>query len=85
MAVPTKQWRGTAWTHLPESILYTKGTSANGQASEEFITPLCFKVFIETNIFLLTCGISAVFQKSIHIYTNLLGGNSAPLKSQEKV
>ena len=85
MALSTKQWRGTARIPLPESILYTKGNSANGQASEEFTTPFCFKAFIKTNIFLHTCGISAVFQKSIHIYPNLLGGNSAPFKSQEKV
>lgn len=43
------------------------------------------KAFIKTNIFLLTCGISAVFQKSIRIYPKLLGGNSAPFMSQEKV
>lgn len=85
MAMPTKQWRGTAWINLLGSILYSKGNSAKGQASEEFKTPLCFKVFINSNIFLLICGISAFFQKRIHIYLNLLGANKAPFKSQEKV
>lgn len=81
MAVPTKQWSGTAWAHLPGSVMYTKGTSARVQ---EFTTPFCF-TFMKTTLFLLTCGISVVFQKSIHIYPKPLGGNSAPFMTQEKV
>lgn len=69
-------FRGTAWINLLGSILYTKGNSATGQASEEFTMPLCFKAFIKSNIFLLICGIFAFFFRSTFIFT---------LTSQEQI
>lgn len=42
---------------------HTKGTSANGQASEEFTTPLCFEVSIKTNIFYLPVAFLQFFRR----------------------